>query len=350
MAWRENDPDIEHAVYPRRLLAAFMFLIAIWSLYARFSGEGTPDWLGYSGLYDSAGGYLETQGRDPLFVWLIAAGRRVLGPNGYPDFRLLVFGLLSMFGSRLVYSMPCRRIWPWLSALTVLDLFLLKGLVQIREGLAIALVSAPLVGAFTTGRISRFQIGVFAAIASLIHIGAACFLFVWLCATLFPARSSTSNPLPNQGWLLSAGTVLGVGLGVLILKNPEFVEKLLRDIAENPGRDVNGGLFKNLYWIANGAMLLEIRKQVSIPNSEFGGIARDYSAILGSVLMPALYFICIILVFDQFFIPGVTSMFVRLFLTSMQLALVIIGLRGTGNWVTLLLVVVNGVDQWRLLA
>ena len=73
------------------------------------------------------------------------------------------------------------------------------------------------------------------------------------------------------------------------------------------------------------------------------------ATVLGSFVLPVLCTVCLLLVFDKFYLPIVTSAFVRLLLTSLTVGLLIIGCRGKANWLTLAIALALIADQARLL-
>jgi hypothetical protein len=133
---------------PIALWASALVVVAMAALYWHFSGPIFADWIGYSQLWDNDGGWLLREGRDPLFVSLLHQSRRLFGQNGYGEFRFALFAVFAAVGARLAYLMRAE----WVSVLFVVPIvisaFMLKSLVQIREGLAFLIVVLPLISVF----------------------------------------------------------------------------------------------------------------------------------------------------------------------------------------------------------
>ena len=342
---RPNDPLVRQG----SLLPSFIVVVVLAALYAHFSGPTAPDWVGYSELYDYEGGWLFRTGRDPLFVWILHESRLLFGVNGYQSFRFSVFIAFLSGGAWLAYRMPLRGSWPIIPAMIVIAALMLKGLVQIREGLAFLLISMALLRIFVAKR-GYFTSGLLALIAIFIHAGAGLFTGVWLlAAALFLAPDWVLGGRAFPTFLTGLAAAVGFSLAFFVLNNASTLEFLLRDLGADTSTEAVGGIWKFAYWLGNGAIIFVVRRQIlrSAHGSTKFGFA--YSTVIGAFVLPAIYTICVTLVFGLFYLPAVTSFMIRLLISSVQLSLLIVGLRGRADLYTLGVAAASLADQTRLL-
>ena len=81
-------------------------------------------------------------------------------------------------------------------------------------------------------------------------------------------------------------------------------------------------------------------------SSRFG---YAYALTLSYFTIPVVYIICISLVFRDFYLPAITSMFVRLLFSSLELGILITAMRGKVQLSTLLISGALLANQIRLL-
>jgi hypothetical protein len=152
-------------------------------------------------------------------------------------------------------------------------------------------------------------------------------------------------------WVLTA---LSVALGVTAVwalnRLGDTLLWELRDYSIDISASPTTGLWKDAYWLFNGAAVLVLRRQVlgAIEGARPFALAWATGLVCG--VLPALYSACFILATTGFAIPAVTSIAIRLLYTSMELALLIIALRGRMNLITVALAVAMMADRLRLLA
>jgi len=337
---------------PGSVLSAALVVAAMGLLYWRFHGEAAPDWAGYEALYGGGGAWLLAQGRDPVFVWLLQASRAVLGDGGYASFRAILFALFTAVAAWVAFITPPQRrlgdFAPVAIALMVVLMFLLKGLAQIREGLAFVAVLLPVVSMFAFQRRGVVRSGLGAALAAAIHFGAAIFIAVWAVAGAQAALARTVLKPGFQRLLLIAGVGLGLGAAFLFLRDGAAVRFILQDHGVDTSASPVGGPAKYAYWLANGAMVLVIRRQLldAAGPRRFGFL---YAGALGSFVAPLLYALTLFMVFTGFAVPALTSMVIRLLFTVMELSLAVVMLRGRATWLTVLVTVAMIADRVRLL-
>ena len=337
------------------LVAALLVMFALWVLYWRFSGDAAPDWEGYGRLYDNEGGWLLKKGRDPGFVWLISQARAIFGHDNYAEFRFSLFCVFTVFAAWLAARMPeqdaVRPITSLVTALIVVLAFLLKGLAQIREGIALLFIVAPAVTIFRDQRGGIFRSGVGIVVAAVIHAGTVFLSGAWLAAVgiwLLPNRIVSGVAL--QRILLALSVLVGVILGLTVLRNINDVNFLLQDFGATRWASAQSGLWKYLYWIANGAFVIMVRHQLLASVKTAQKFAFAYATAIGTILLPAIYSICLVLVVTNFQFAAVASMAMRVLFTATELALIIIALRGRADLGTAALAIAMLADRARLLA
>ena len=332
-----------------RVYAAVFVVVTLALLYWQFHGPNLADWGGYGALYDRDGGWLASQGRDPLFVQLIHVSRTIFGGNGYDTFRAALFAVFLISAARAAYAMVPGKTWSIFLAVVVVAAFLIKSLVQVREGLAFLLVLWPLVQTYRWGKSNLVLAGAFALVAPFIHSGAALFSGLWAMAAglcLVP-RILMSTRLP--WFFMFVGVALGVAAARVLAGSASALEFSLRDLGIDANTEAVGGIAKYIYWIFMGVSVIIIGRQLVSAGKGSGRFGQALAISLGSLILPLIYTICLVLVFRQFFLPAVTSMADRLLFSSMHLALLIIGLRGKVNSWSIGIAAFLIFDQIRLL-
>jgi hypothetical protein len=334
---------------PDRLYAAVFTAITLGVVYLRYHGADAVDWQGYSEIYDRDGAWLARQGRDPLFVALVGAAKVVFGGNGYAAFRASVFGVFVAVAAFVAYAMRPGRPWAIFVAVVVVAAFLIKSQTQIREGLAFVLVLGPLIRTYRLGAANPLMAGTFALAAYFMHSGAVVFLALWVMAATFSLmpRLVVWRGLP--WFLLALGVCGGLAGAALASASAGALEFSLQDLGIDTSVQAIGGAAKNVYWLVNGLVVLVIWRQLLVAGHGCGWFGRSFAICLGSFVLPFLYTVCLALVFRQFYLPAVTSMAVRLLLSSMQLGLLIVGLRGALNLWSIGIASASILDQARLL-
>jgi hypothetical protein len=346
--------DRPPTIYGDRFLAALLVIAIMAGLYWAQVGYWASDWLGYQNLYLGEGSWLSVQGRDPGFIWLLEAGYALFGPEGYETFRLVLFVLFTAFASWLAYSIPTQiRVGPFSMLLTVavtLCAFLLKGFIQIREGVAFMFVLAPAVVMYGQGRRGIPWSGLGGIVAPLIHAGAALLTAAWFLAMglFWLGRRALASRL-----LISALTVSAIGVGALvaleIFRSVGAVEFLRRDIGIGETPWVQAAGWKYAYWALNGLIVMVLRHQILDATNDMDGFPRAYAVSVGAIILPLAYAVCAVLVFGNFNLLAVTSVMIRLLLTSLELAVIIICLRGRGDWLTAGIAAAMLADRARLI-
>jgi len=316
-------------------LAGVVAVMVMAGLYWRFSGASVPDWIGYAQIYDFEGGWLTREGRDPLFVALVHAAKLALGSNGYATFRFLLFAIFSVSAAYLASVITYNRTSVFISVIIVVSVLLLKSLVQIREGLSFVIVAVSIIGILTSRRGGWIDAGCGALIASQIHIGAALFALVWILAFALWVAPPRILAWPNLPIFISLFAIM---LGIVFIfeasKSAVNLEYTLRDMGVDTTGQAFGGFWKYIYWVSIGIVMLVTRHQIL--EAAHGGrkFAFAYATVLGAAVLPALYTIAAGLVFTRFYLPAATSLAVRLLFSSVGLGILLVGIRGKANLLT----------------
>ena len=336
------------------ILAAIHVIIVMALLYWRFSGDAVPDWDGYGRLYDHEGGWLLRTGREPGFIWFLGQARAIFGIDGYDKFRLALYCGFTAFAAWLALRAPYQVWWHPLGYLVVTTIvvlaFLLKGLVQIREGLAFAFIVAPLAALYGGHKGRLIQLGIGSVVAAIIHAATLIFSAAWIVAVfvrLAPEKILGSRRL--QHGLLFAALCVGGVLAITLLRNIDAVKFLLQDFGVDRHAEAFGALGKYLYWAGNGILAFFVRGQLIAEPRTTPKFAFAYATAIGSVLLPMTYSVCLVLVLTNFEMGAVVSMAIRLFFTTSELAMVIILMRGRTNFITLCIALAMIVDRVRLM-
>ena len=327
-----------------QLLAAGMVLIAMWVFYWSSKGlAGMGDWVAYRYMYDSGGGYLAHQHRDPVFVGLISAAAWALGYDGYQTFRNILFALFTLVAARWAYL--SRGLTP-VTALTIFATLIIKCTVQVREGIAFFLLAWPLIGVYvqTSGaavrRRAAFGAFVGAAVASFTHAGTAIFLLVWLGAgslSIIPRKFLAWKYLPRS--LLVFGVGAGLALGAIIVLFPQPFQNLVVELAGGAYATPQSFVLKTLYWLTLGLVTLALGNQLVSVGRGCSPFGYAYTIALGRLALPLICSTCIFLVVGGFRTGEVIEWGNRLLVSLQELAIILITIRGRANYLTLLIAV-----------
>jgi hypothetical protein len=327
---------------------AFLAMAAAgWALLGKVA---LGDWNGYQAIYDRGGGYLVNQGRDPLFGWIMDRAFDVLGSGAYETFRFGLFAIFTLIAAIIASCGVFEGSLIFASVLVSVDTFFLKGLVQIREGLAFAAVMLPVALLSAKGTVGITISAIGSVAAAFIHAGTSALLLVWilaLCLRSLPIGPSGVRLLPRQ--LTTIAVASGITIALFINQNAQSLERILRQLGVTADESVTAGTWKYLYWVAMGIIVIIIRAQVTTPHRELRNFRSMYALALGAGLMPLLYVICVITVMTQFRVAAVAAMQIRMLLTAIELSLIIVVVRGRANALTGLVAAATLVDQMRLI-
>lgn len=168
----------------------FAILVAVVYLGIQFfvPKEIILDWESYGIIYAEDGAWLRDSGLDPLFRLLIAVAKGI--GISYDAFRALISILLGVFvyyaserGSRMATPGSALVV-----GLAVFSIFLIRGTVTIREGLAATLLLIAVYNDFfdRSGSAigSKILVGILYVSAALVHIGLAPLILVRFVITL----------------------------------------------------------------------------------------------------------------------------------------------------------------------
>jgi hypothetical protein len=313
-------PARSKAILPEaRVLAALIVVAGLCAAQALYSASDGADWQGYQALYEGSADWLGPG----VFTAFLSGARQVFGDDGYGAFRLALFIAFAGFAGLLAWRLPTQARLGAASVLmnagAVLAAMGLKSVVQIREGLAFAVLLTGPPGAL---------------IAPLIHAGTAPLSALWLVAW---------SPWRVPGWLLAAVSAgAGLALAVLAAAHADEVATFAASLGVDTSAQARGGWLKLGYWAAFGCAVWVLRSRLR-DGDRFG-------EALGSGLLPGAWAFCAALVALGFKTPGVTSLGVRVLITAMDLALLRICWRGRADGATAAVMIGMIGDELRLLA
>jgi hypothetical protein len=236
-----------------------------------------------------------------------------------------------------------------IAAAIMVAAMMLKSLVQIREGLAFILVALSMLAVYARSAGGWLFCGLMTLVAAFTHFGAAIFLLGWLAASMF--HLSPDAVLGGRRLRLILMTVaisIGVGGALEMFRYARQIEFVAEDFGADTNAMVISGTAKYIYWIVFGAAVTATTAQLLGAAQGARKFGYAYATCLGAFLIPMLYAVCLTLVFGRFDLPIVTSAVIRLLWSSLELGLIIIGLRGRANLLTFLVACVLILDESRL--
>ena len=310
---------------------------------------GLGDWNNYRAIYDLDGGYLAQQGRDPLFVWLNGQAFHIFRGDGYEIFRLVLFAVFASVAVVAAFCGVLNGSGVATSVIIVLDAFLLKSLVQTREGVAFVVALVPLMFLICGRKGNVLMAATGAAIAILIHLGTFIFLITWVLALglwIVPGRVLRSRSFSGCVTLIS--TLAGIITGFLIRYNAQTFEGVLGDIGVTASQPVTINFLKFVYWILVGVAVAVIRLQLVSDNRPHK-LEYTYGQTLAAGMLPFAYAVCTEIIFTKVEYAAVAAIAIRILLGVIELSLLIVLLRGRANALTGLVGIGLFVDQVRLL-
>lgn len=345
------------SAWPLRAVTALLTVAGLFWTGLHLRGAQNPDWEGYEQIYKWGGSWLSEVGRDPLFTRFMDLAFAVFGPNGYEDFRFGLLSCLVVVAGALVLTLPPAQrgnvVLHELACLaSVFALLCTKATIQVREGMAIMLVAAALVRVIrpwtAEGKKAKVPTYTLLVCAALVHAGTAPYL-----ATFLVSHAVSALPKPSPRRL---GVVVVAGLAVAcvaVLVNGHRLTELLSALTLLGGLVIgdsgwSGAVEKYMYWSIMGVLLGTLSHGLMRAAREM----RDRTAIwftvgMAAVVLPSVYMVIIYLL-----TTGQPLVFVsfaaRLLSTAIQLALLILVLRGSFAYVTAPIALFSIVDQIRI--
>lgn len=331
---------------PAPHVAIFSALLASLALIVAYQwSDATFDWQGYEHIYNNGGAWLYTQGRDRGFVWLIEVANRVFGQNGYEDFRLAMLAAFVGFAVWLSFLIPEQpRLGPLHAiavATTIVAILSVKAGVQIREGLAFAMVVVALAN-YYLGR-PWWIAGLILVGAAFVHGGLVPYLLLFVVSLLLPGFLNLFMPrwrlmISPAGFrraLLFIAVPFAIGAG-LYLQTVDLAY-LISDFGVDVSADAQTGWPKVLYWLVMGVMVWLLRQQViDIEPVHTTMSSVMFTHLLMSVFIPALYMLGLVLVLTGQ-LPALTSGVMRLLFTGFQVGLLLVFFGARADLKTLVL-------------
>jgi hypothetical protein len=310
---------------PSRFVAAIFLIFALVAAYLGFDWSWNSDWRGYYQIYVGAGAWLADRGRDPLFVFLVNRAAALFGREGYETFRHLAFAPFAVTAAWLAATAPRQLIRPSIIAIVICIIAILpvKSLVQIREGLGFLIVIfASRLIILGNGR--SFIITTLLALASLVHIGLAVFLLIYLFINLFPKAITKRKHYIVALALFAFGAILGA----FLISAPSTAVAITQEIGTGSDASIQNSYIKSIYWLAQGAAVFLLSSRLRSSASIMQGQSRLFILSIAVWILPLLYGLCLTLSLAGSSIAILASAAIRLLFTAMELSLVITLWRG----------------------
>lgn len=340
-------------------------LLLVLGLMIWLRDELNPDWFSYGLIYSEAGAWLADQNRDPLFLALVGALRRLFGPDGYDAFRATVAAYFAVFtwlllrGRILPFDGQHRHGWPLL-LLGLLPFVAPRFTIQIREGLALTAVLGGMALLSLEHRVSTPQLRQtrqFAALAlfaagMLLHSGTGLLLVALLAGWL--VRQLGMRSIALELWILlalgltAATTAAGIAIfGLGTDAGHRFVENLY---GVEASVEATLGFWKWVYWgsYGLGVALLAGRVHTLYRSQRLPDNLRQLLGMVTLVMLPAIYVAALLLLAGGL-PPIVVSGAARLMNMLLSVTLLVLALRGALNLRLGLFALLVLVDQARII-
>jgi hypothetical protein len=175
-------------------------------------------------------------------------------------------------------------------------------------------------------------------VAAFTHFGTSIFLGVWMGAgalTLVPRKFLAWRYMPRT--LLIFGVAAGLSLGASIVIYPQPFERLVLELTGGASTIPQVFLFKILYWLTMGLLTIALGSQMVKAAVDCGPFGYAYAITLGRFALPMVCSTCVFLVVSSFTLVNVTEWGNRILVSLLELAIILITLRGRANYLTLLM-------------
>jgi hypothetical protein len=351
------------------VIPALLVIVSLFAASCAFWGDANPDWRTYESIYDDAGGYLAAQGRDPLFTLLIQSAHEALGAGGYEFFRIVVFAVVAANATMLALRMPtdkqlnpCKGVQSTVGsvlqgltiAACVTAAFLTKSVIQVREGLAFALVAAAIFRVMrcrVDGRRAQVLIYSLLTAAVLIHNGTTAYLIVYALAHMsslvFQRRGRKIGSCHYAVMALAA--VSGVAVGMYALYASEPLQEALQQLGVEASSESEASGLKLLFWVAQGGLLLLVVKELLHAAEEMPDvIGARFAVVHATFVLPFLYVLSVYMIVTSQPLP-ILSMVGRMLATAFGIALLGLVLRQRATILSLAAALFLIVDQLRVI-
>lgn len=337
-----------------------------------------PDWLSYQYIYDSQGGWLNEQGRDPAFLLLTSHLSNLFGPQGYEAYRILLalYFLLfvALLSSGCIFKLNLSKSGYIFLMIALVYLGFTRFTIQIREGLAITLVILSLAHvlkrsygqeqAFLRSSGNSRSMGLlhmggawsFLIVAGLTHAATLSVLPILLAAVWITRQGRTGNHKPLrpvvQTWRLrllwvAAFFLAGLAVAQLYLGGP--LERAAAEIAGDRLVEVKvlSMAQLGLWGLYGGACWLVFREvRASVKQRQIIGTFASFLQILSGPVIAATY-VSIVLALTLAVAPLLVTGYVRLLHMFLALALLCLAVTGRRRWPMLIVGIFLIADQVR---
>lgn len=337
---------------------AILVTLFFWAIIYYSFSPLNPDWLAYQSIYESGGAWLSEQGRDPFFLFIVNGSRSILGANGYVDFRLLIGIYFAVF-SGITYKNICRNepirfkhaVFVFLA---LLNLFLSRFTIQIREGLAVTILLMGIYLHFNETRKPRLltRIGSFSLIllSALMHSIIFIFFIWFLFQYLFYKHIKNASDL-FQKKLTRAMLFVFILMVLYVLLKILDVEGLLqKDIGDRSSVGVEVSWAKYIFWSFYGLVSIFVYRKMSTILSP-GGRGLKLKIGLKFIAGPvaAIIYFLIMMYMATNGSAAVISTLARIYYLILGMSLLYVSINTNLNFIYFLVILLLLVDQVRII-
>jgi hypothetical protein len=255
-----------------------------------------PDWFAYKTLFESEGGWLAEQGRDPLFLLLMQLAVQSLGIGGYDDFRNLlgVFFTVATLLLAAGFVLPFTNGKPALVALilAVVVFSASRFTIQIREGIAMVFVLLALRQIWDRPML-RTRPALATALmlaATLVHGGIALLLVTLIAAVGLGSTLGQSGDRCRKLRYLTPWVIVAALLGTVFVLNSGLTAGLVGTLDDGRESFDRSSSLKYLYWGLTSLGLVCVAHAASrcIYQPTMSPVLRAFMGLMTYVILPAV--------------------------------------------------------------
>lgn len=335
------------------LVALFFWVI----IYYSFSPLN-PDWLAYQSIYESGGAWLSDQGRDPFFLFIVNGFRSILGADGYVGFRMLIGIYFAVF-SGVTYKKICRdgsiqykhAIFVFM---ILLNLFLSRFTIQIREGLAVTFLLMGIYllfnGAHKPRLLTRVCSFSLILLSCLMHSIIFILFIPFMIQYLFHKHIKLVSNLFRKTHTRVMLFVFTLVALYVLLKVLDIDGLLQKDIGDRSSVEVEVSWAKYIFWSFYGLISIFVYRKISAirsPGARGLKLKMGLKFLAGPVAATVYFLIMMYMATNGS--AAVISTLARIYYLILGVSLLYVSINMNFNFIYFLVVLLLLVDQVRII-